>query len=713
MTAAAAPVATDAPSPLPRWLPAALLALTILPLHPYWFDFEQVRRGLVMLLVGVLLLWRALPVSLPRWVLITGLAFLGCNTLSWLLHLDVGVAAGLLRLGWLFALGAVLRLGAALPRLPLLLATTALLAMTSTFGLLQRLGVAALGGYGTLAEPVSVFGNLNVAAEFTTVAAIAALLLWPQRRALAAAALLLAGAYLAVNGTRAALVALPFGILWLGWQAPATRRGTLLGSATMLLGFGAGLLLAHAAPAPMVPEPDAAAQPFAQQRYAASLPLRVEIAKGALAMAADAPLCGVGPGHFQIEYPRYRRQQEIEISSYGRQFATKVSAAHDDWLEVLVDGGAPALLSLALLVVLLLRHGGALAAPLCAFAVLMLARAPLGNAPAAAVALLLAGSGLAGHARSGSGPGGGNLAGGGFPGTVAPAARAWPRWAMRLLALPLLALGSMTVVGNSCFTGYQGPRAHDLPGDLPSLQDAAAWQPWEPAYWQLLAQEYELRQPPDLPRALAAADRLLALRPYEPTFHLLRAEIVLQGGDTAAAKAEAIAALKVDAGNPEARVLLSAIYFREHNHVAAARIVYEEPHPRLRAQLPQHFRSLEQLALQRGENEAAARYAAERSLLTVLPLLGKTDAASRARAKLLGPQMMRNFTAAGMTKDVRPLAAAALLGLDVGDDALAQQYGAAAAKLGVAFEPWQRLLFGEQLQRLQAVPQWQAVLARR
>ena len=50
-------------SPGPRWLPWVCLGLLALPFHPLWVDFEQVRRGLLLVLVGAMLC--ALP-RLPR-----------------------------------------------------------------------------------------------------------------------------------------------------------------------------------------------------------------------------------------------------------------------------------------------------------------------------------------------------------------------------------------------------------------------------------------------------------------------------------------------------------------------------------------------------------------------------------------------------------------------------------------------------------------------
>ena len=46
-----------------RWLPWVCLGLLVLPFHTLWIDFEQVRRGLLLLLTGTALI--ALP-KLPH-----------------------------------------------------------------------------------------------------------------------------------------------------------------------------------------------------------------------------------------------------------------------------------------------------------------------------------------------------------------------------------------------------------------------------------------------------------------------------------------------------------------------------------------------------------------------------------------------------------------------------------------------------------------------
>src|SRR5204863_9059072 len=98
---------------------------------------------------------------------------------------------------------------------------------------------------------------------------------------------------------------------------------------------------------------------------------------------------GQHAGQFAFEYPRVRRDEEIELSSFHRQFRTTVDSAHNDWLELPIEHGVAGLLLLLGFAVPLARaaarSGGTHAlAPLGAFALLMLVRSPLGNAPAGA-----------------------------------------------------------------------------------------------------------------------------------------------------------------------------------------------------------------------------------------------------------------------------------------------------------------------------------------
>ena len=68
------------------WLAAVLLLLLAVPFHPYWQNYEQARRGLLLLLVPVLcLLPRVFPKDMPRAVL----PFLFLS--GWMLLRSIGV----------------------------------------------------------------------------------------------------------------------------------------------------------------------------------------------------------------------------------------------------------------------------------------------------------------------------------------------------------------------------------------------------------------------------------------------------------------------------------------------------------------------------------------------------------------------------------------------------------------------------------------------
>ncbi|HLQ38197.1 MAG TPA: O-antigen ligase family protein [Planctomycetota bacterium] len=683
-----------APRALPSLLPALLPALLVLPFAPDWLDFEMVRRAQLWLCCGTLLL------LFPR--LLAGqrgpaqhalLLLLSWNAVSWLAHPGGNGWEATFRLLQLASMFVLLRAGAAVAAARWATAFAAVLVLTSVYGLAQRLGFQAFLHYDDVGSPVSVFGNLNVASEFTAVATAASALLFVRGRTLASAPLLLGGAYLWVNGSRSGLLAMALAALWLviAGTEPLRRRVLLL----LVLGGSAALGLVTKAVGPTAPVPatatDAAAGTADLPRNAATEEVRLQIAASCLRMAADAPLLGCGPGQFKVQYPRYRSQEEIENSSFHRRFRTEARTAHDDYLELLVEGGTPALLLWLLFLLLLVRerwHDRTALAPLLAFLVLMAVRAPLGNAPALAAALLTIGPGRA---------------------TVGPASMK-----VLWLSLPfgLLLSGFGLYVARACqtFAPYNHSRAGPPPHAIDALAKAAAQAPFEPRFQVLLAQERHAAAADPLSK-LAAAMPLFAtalrLMPYDPAVHLQLANLLQKAGRTAEAKTEVQAALQVDPGDAEARVLLSVIYFKERNHEGAVRIVYEEPHPSLRAQLEQHFRSLEELARAQHDQAGELRYACERSLLTVLALrLGDTQTA--AKAAELVPLMLQNFQAAGaMRTDLRPWVATGLLALESGDAKSAAEWGRRAGNLGLRLEPWQRVPFGDRLPPLQQLAEWQ------
>jgi len=681
---------------VPRWLPWAFVLLLVLPFHPYWVDFEQVRRGLLLVLAGATLL---LVPSLGRVRGETALLWF----LAWLVICAVISVRSLqeweaiYRIAHWLALLVVLRLGAAAPGAFATPLATMLL-LTSLFGLLQRAGVAAVCGYGVEREPVSVFGNLNVASEWTAVAATAVAVLGTRSVWLGRAALVLAAAYLAVNQSRSGLIALPIGLLLL-----LAKRRCLDGAMPLLLalagagvGYVAGELMPRPAPA------DHQVELAEHKRANSTLDVRWQIARSSSKLFAERPLFGWGPGQFAVQYPRVRSDAEIETSSHGRQFATEVRTAHDDWLELLVEGGLPALLLFAGALFALQRGtpDKTRLLPLFVLLLLMFVRAPLGNAPAVAVALLLVGSAAP-------------------PGERTPR---WAPWLARAIGLVLAGLGLLPVVGNQLFAPYQDAVANGEQPPLEALQGARTWMWWEPRWLQLLAQEEISRFETTLDRqqltmAQDHAAELLRLRPHEPTY-LVQAATALSYSDVAEAKTLIQAVLGsrevagIDPPNPQAHLLLSQILMIERNYDAAIRTVSESPHPTLRAGLRTHFHRLERLASERGDAEGAARCALEVSCLDVLSTIGVPGAAAMTATTEHVKSLLTNAQRAGRRSDLRPYVLSALHYLNLGEPETANNIAASAQKLGTKLEPWQREQLGDKLKPLLEHEVWFAVLRR-
>lgn len=701
-TPAATAAGSVGPGAARGWLPWVLLAAVLLPFHPLWIDFEQVRRGLLLLAAGACLL--ALP-RLPRvrgeavlLALVAGLAASG--GVQWLLQTlraDAGHPvsfqpweAGYRLLHWL-SLWVVLRAGAAAGTTGLPAFASAL-AATSLFGLLQRLGLGAIEGYGVEREPVSLFGNGNVAAEWTAIAAMlvaaaADRTAAPRHRALGDAALGLAAAYLVVNQSRSGLLALPAGLLLLAWLR--RRHGGVRPLAVAAGGALVGWLLSVAAPLP--PPADAAAARAAQQRAVATLQVRLEIAKGASRLIAESPLLGHGPGQFVVHYPRVRSAAEIEASSQGRQFATEVRTAHDDWLELLVEGGAPAFVLFAALVFVLQRRhpDRARLLPLFVLLLLMFVRAPLGNAPAAVAALWLVG-------RTDERP--------------RPPAR-WRRPLAVLLGLVLIAAGALPVAGNTAFVPYVRAQAAGVQPPVGAARAAAACMPFEPRWFEVLAREQLFAG--DLAQAAHHAARALRLRPHHPELHVLLGEVLARGGRLGEATAVAEQALRLDPSHPELRVLRSAALAQQGRIDEAIAAVVVDPHPVLRAQLAAHFRSLAEVCRQRGLADGAARLRAEHHFLAAADRLGRTDAESLAATGEHVRALFQALQDAGALRtDLRPYVVSALHLLDLGKPDAAADLGEPAARHGGALAAWQKQLLGEQLARLEALPAWRPALQR-
>ncbi|MCC7063621.1 MAG: O-antigen ligase family protein [Planctomycetes bacterium] len=673
---------------IPRWLPWVFLGLLVLPLHPYWVDFEQVRRGLLLVLAGATaLLWPRLPRVRGENAFFTFLAFLAVCAVISIKSLQPWETV--YRLAHWLALLVVLRLGAATQR-GFATPIAVLLLLTSVYGILQRLGLAEFCGYGVEREPVSVFGNLNVASEWTAIAAMATAAfgtanLAPRRAWLSRLAIALAGAYLVVNQSRSGMIALPIGLFVLAIQQ---RRA--LGALPLLLavlGAGGGYLISATVARP--PTFDAIAQAAERNRATATLEVRREIARSCTTLFAERPLFGWGPGQFAVQYPRVRSQKEIELSSPGRQFATEVRTAHDDWLELLVDGGLPALGLFAGMLFALQRGNRQKVRllPLFVLMMMMFVRAPLGNAPAIAAAMLLVGS-------------------------EAPILTTLPRWLPWLhrgIGLLLMTLGLLPILANTLFAPYQWAKAHGEPPPRSAITRAVACMPWEPRWLQILAQEQLLAG--ELAAARKNAARALQLRPHEPQLFLLVGEVLAQGTAYKEAAALATAALAIDPPNPELRVLLSTVRLQQRDIDGAIAAVVENPHPALRTRLQSHFRQLERLADRLDYPEGAARCAIERTCLELTETLGvQTQEAQFSTNDKLKELVVQAKRAGTSSRDVRLFALHAVQALDAGDRDTATQFAKLAKQKGATFEPWQRDLLGDTLKPLANNEAWRALL---
>jgi hypothetical protein len=677
----------------PRWLPLAVLLPLVALLDPCWLDFEAARRAQLLVVVGAAVLLA------PRWFMH------GPRGDRWLSALICWLSAALLfrsgfsgpdatvRLAHAWALILLLRLGHRTGGDPWRRTAAPLLLLAATAGILQRFGV--MSALGTPEQPVSLFGNLNVAAEFVAIAAAAVAVGFASQRRLGALALLLGGAYAVLNGSRSALVALPAALLF----AAACDRGRplrdRLGPLTCVLVGGAlGALLpaspAAANPAANVTRP-AAAPPTSLA--AATIEVRLEIARSGLSMLVEAPLFGHGCGQFAVQYPRFRSQREIELSSFGRAEMRRVGTAHDDWLEVAIEGGVPALLLLLGFVIARWRAvtDRICLTPLVALGLLMLVRAPLGNAPAVALALLAS-------ANAG-------------PSLVATADGAVRRVALRIVGLALLALGvavltAVTLLGRAVAAAPAGP-------EPAAVERALAPWPYDPTAWQLLASVRRQRasNAGDALAALDAADHAVALRPHEPSYRLLRADLLRLSHRFPEAKRELAEVARLDPGEPQVNVQLAGVFFTEHDVDGTVAALCTDPPPVLRRSLAVRFDEFATLATQQGDAAAARRFLAEASCVRALDATGAIDARGRAVSGERFATMRLAFEQAGLHDgDMREYVVLALRALDAGDPGAAALAANAAARRERKMPAWQWSLLAPFAERLRAVTEWRALL---
>lgn len=693
-----------------RW-PAALVALLAIPFDPWWIDFEAARRGLLLLLLGVFAIARprsfatrafgsAAMFAIAAWLLLSGLA----NGDS------IQFAAAAERCLWWASLFLLCRAGAGTDKTNLFRVAMLCAAATASVGIAQRLGLPFW--IGNVEEPVSLFGNRNVAAEFLAVAGACVAARHAQMPRCALLTLFTCGAYAAANGSRSGLVALPFGVAVACAFAKGTegriaspRRWTPVLSTLAGMGLGLLCLASPASPSATASVPGATtteqAQPTTSRTSTmpgattrtATLEVRVEIAKSALTMLSDAPVLGHGPGQFAVQYPRYRSQREIELSSLSRAEMRRVGTAHDDWLETAIEGGVPALLLLLAFFGARLARGrfDADAAPLVALAALMVVRAPLLNAPTVALALLFAAR------RNGSN-------------AFAPSR--WHEAALRVLGAMLLGVGISVSAASFCAARFLESIDADGTGDAKWLARANAAHPSDPSCRQLWANEI-LRTAvsrADAERALEQADVAVSLRPFEPSYRLLRADLLRFVGRTQEAKRELAEVAKLDPGEPQVQIQLAGLYATEGDFDAALVALATDPPPPLREKLAAQLEQLSEAARAAQKPEAASRLLAECAFVRTLDALGEATARGDVLAKARFDEMRARFAEARLDADLRPLLLLAVLSQRTGQASNAEQAGLIAQKRAASLPAWQWSLLRELARPLREVPSWKSLL---
>ena len=476
--------------------------LLVLPFDPQWVDFERARRGLAMLLVGAGLVAfgvrrRSLEPSLVLLAAFGGFALL---SIAWasdrglaLEHAAYLAAAAMCPL--LFssaparhsgamhddqqpsdaqpAVRAGGEAGSAHERTALSLGAATTLILVAIYGLLQARGWMWPLHYTVPSEPVSTLGNTNYAAESCAMLALLGLAnLRARARWIGIAALLLGASYLWTSGSRAGLVAIHVGALtWALLALRAGQVGKLHGSAVLaalVAAIALGLSLRPMAATAEPSAPVAATERPSATAIPSTLEVRFRIWPGALRQAKDALPLGVGAGNFRVAFPRYRDHREIQLSSRGHEFGTRVTTAHNDFIQVLVDLGLVGILLLGAFgwgLVAAFRRAqldpsgfAALAAfiPIAAF------RAPLYNAASALVFVLAL-------CDTHSAP----------AGARSPSTRS-ADWFGRFAGVPLLLVASVVLVGENGGADFlRAKRTNDPLAGAAALDQAVTWDPFD------------------------------------------------------------------------------------------------------------------------------------------------------------------------------------------------------------------------------------------
>jgi O-antigen ligase len=593
------------------WIVTALILLLAVPHFQWWPDYEIARRGLLALLCGLLCIFPgSIPRQIPRSVWAINLLAL------WFLVRSFGVGNqgyALESATHYLALATLVIIGTGT-------APATILRAAVPTGLIVSLVTLAQAGGWLLPLPgvhamTSTLGNLNTASEVLAVCGASAACLVatddetpapgkPLLRYLAIATLALCAAAIWINGSRSGLLALPIGCLIVLCGA---RKNVLIAALIGGLSLGWAIDTARTRPTQPIHSPTAATSqdPVATPATAA---VRLALWSGGLKMIQERPWLGHGAGQFQIEYPRFRTREELELSTFHRRFLASPATAHNDYLQILIEGGLPAGILFLLAVAMLLRRAPiSYWGPLLAFAALAGVRAPIGNAPVAALAFLFAGSLLGRYPRAGEA---------GF--SMAP-----NRQIVKGLVFGGLMLwfGAAQLFSQSAGASMLALKAadRDPDGQLASVDNALLFRPYDHNFRLLRAQAALRSDSTWLEAARADITQLRQQRPHDPLVHWLWVELLRTEGKNRDA-IQALEAIRVrDPYDPKAIIWTAEILVQLRQSPSAIVILYKNP--QIRDRLAALLEGLADFADKRGDLTDAALLRMEQTFVTVIDLM--------------------------------------------------------------------------------------------
>lgn len=276
------------------------------------------------------------PPALPRGLAIPVIVLAGAAAGSALWGTLVSPAALALQVLGLAWFAAVVSLRPAPRAIATALAASATVVAAIALLQLARLDPFALLGYladaGNRMRVYGTFGNPNFLAVFLVAVLPLTVATCPPRLGVVAAVLQTA-ALVATGSRGAVLAALAVGL----FLALVPWRGRRLAAAAALLIAGAIVALS-------------AARPVGE-----TVAGRIYIWKVAAPHVMERPLAGFGPGAFEPMWVRWEAQawKAGTVAGSDRRFAAVQDHAHNEYLETAVDSGVPAALALAVVVIAL------------------------------------------------------------------------------------------------------------------------------------------------------------------------------------------------------------------------------------------------------------------------------------------------------------------------------------------------------------------------